>query len=119
MIGRSHHRRRAVPPARVPAALAAMMLGAAPAGLALADLVGADEPLTRHAAARLIDPNTASAAELRLLPSVGPALARNIIEHRETVGPFRDLTDLDAVPRIGERTLKGIAPFVRVEGVVR
>ncbi len=65
--------------------------------------LGADERL---------DPNQASADELRRLPRVGPKLAERIVAHREANGPFRTLADLDAVPGIGPALLAGITPHV-------
>lgn len=52
-----------------------------------------------------VDLNTADAATLETLPGVGPATAEKIIAHRETVGPFTGLQDLDAVPGIGPAAL--------------
>jgi competence protein ComEA len=56
-----------------------------------------------------IDLNTADAAELTLLPDIGPARARAIIADREAHGPFHTLADLDRVPDIGPRTIDGLA----------
>ena len=57
-----------------------------------------------------IDLNTATRAELQLLPRIGPALANAIVTDREANGPYRTLDELDRVPRIGPRTLITIAP---------
>ena len=59
-----------------------------------------------------IDPNTATAAELELLPRVGPALAGRIVESREADGAFGSLADLDRVRGIGPRTLELVEPYV-------
>lgn len=72
-------------------------------------------PLTPGEIALRIDPNRAGAAELELLPRIGPALARAIIERREQapVQPaFRTLADLDAIRGIGSLTLAEIAPHL-------
>jgi len=61
---------------------------------------------------RLIDVNTADAAELELLPRVGPALAQRIIAHREAHGPFRTLHDLERVKGIGPRTIERLTPMI-------
>lgn len=55
---------------------------------------------------RFINVNTASAAELELLPSIGPSLAKAIIDHRTKNGAFQSLADLDKVPGIGPKTLE-------------
>lgn len=62
-----------------------------------------------------IDPNRASAEELRLLPGVGPQLASNIIRYREqSAAPaFRTPADLDRVSRIGPATVARLTPFLK------
>ena len=60
----------------------------------------------------LVDINSADASELEVLPRVGPALARAIMESREVDGVFVDVDDLDRVPRIGEKTVERIRPYV-------
>ncbi len=62
-----------------------------------------------------INVNTAGAAELDLLPGIGPALAQRIIESRTATGPFRSLADLGRVSGIGDKTLEKLAPHVRFE----
>jgi competence protein ComEA len=72
-------------------------------------------PLAPGEVALRIDPNRASAAELELLPRIGPALARAIIEHREhaaTQPAFRTLADLDAIRGIGPVALAELAPHI-------
>ncbi len=68
------------------------------------------------ARARLrLDPNRATAAELALLPRIGPRLADNIVRHRgpcPTRPAFCDLADLDGVRGIGPATLAAISPFL-------
>ena len=60
-----------------------------------------------------LDVNSASADELELLPSVGPALAAKIVADRAARGPFKCVADLDRVSGIGPATLEEIAPYVR------
>jgi competence protein ComEA len=50
--------------------------------------------------------NTATEAELRQLPGIGPARAREIIADREANGPYRTLEDLARVPGIGPGILQ-------------
>lgn len=59
--------------------------------------------------------NAATAAELELLPGIGPALAQRIIEERTRLGSFKSIEDLDKVRGIGPRTLERLRPLVRVE----
>jgi competence protein ComEA len=60
----------------------------------------------------LVNVNTASQAELELLPRIGPALAARIIESRRTEGPFRTLKDLERVSGIGPKTVERLKPHV-------
>ncbi len=62
-----------------------------------------------------INLNTATAAELDLLPRIGPALAGRIIEDRQRNGPYRSIDDLDRVPGIGPKTIAKLVPFVTVD----
>lgn len=55
---------------------------------------------------RFINVNTASAAELELLPDIGPSLAKAMIDYRTKNGAFNSLADLDKVPGIGPKTLE-------------
>ncbi len=59
-----------------------------------------------------VDINHAQAAELALLPGVGPTLAQAILARRQTVGPFQSVADLTTVRGIGPGRLAQIAPYV-------
>lgn len=72
----------------------------------------AAEPLVRGGR---IDLNEASAADLELLPRIGPTLARRVVTDRERNGPFAAIEDLARVRGIGPRTLERLRPLVRVE----
>lgn len=63
---------------------------------------------------RPIDLNLASEEELRLLPGVGPALARAIVERRRRKGPFRSVEELLEVAGIGPRKLERLRPLLVV-----
>ena len=54
-------------------------------------------------ASEFISLNNATAEQLESLPSVGPSLAARIIEHRNAIGSFSDLTQLRDVSGIGEK----------------
>lgn len=61
-----------------------------------------------------LDLNTANAEELELLPLIGPAKAKAIVENRETEGPFRSIDEIVRVPGFGEKTRDRLAPFIVV-----
>jgi competence protein ComEA len=52
-----------------------------------------------------LDLNRATRAELRLLPGLGDALVKRIVEHRTRNGPFRSVDELRQVAGIGPMTL--------------
>ena len=52
----------------------------------------------------LINPNTASLAELMSLPGVGQTKARAIIAYRQQVGTFSSLDEITQVSGIGDKT---------------
>ncbi|HEX8151927.1 MAG TPA: helix-hairpin-helix domain-containing protein [Thermoanaerobaculia bacterium] len=49
----------------------------------------------------VVNINTAEAAQLALLPRVGPKAAQRIVEYRKEHGPFRKTSDLMQVKGIG------------------
>jgi competence protein ComEA len=75
----------------------------------------APAPPPQPAATRTININTASGAELELLPGIGPALAGRILEHRAKIGRFRSVDQLDDIKGIGPKVLAKLRPLVRVE----
>ncbi|MFE1645169.1 helix-hairpin-helix domain-containing protein [Microbacterium sp. P01] len=58
--------------------------------------------------------NTADEAALDTLPRIGPAMARRILEWRETNGRFTSVEDLLAVPGIGDKMLESLRELVTV-----
>ncbi len=67
------------------------------------------------AAARQIDINTASRAQLERLPGVGPALAVQIVDDREAHGPFGAPEDLTRVKGIGPKTYESLRDDITVK----
>ncbi|MFZ6027540.1 MAG: helix-hairpin-helix domain-containing protein [Chloroflexota bacterium] len=61
-----------------------------------------------------LDVNTASLVELEALPGIGFILAQNIINYRETYGPFSSLDDLQKVSGVGPATLEEMRQWLRV-----
>lgn len=63
-----------------------------------------------------VDLNSAPWYELSLLPRVGDAIARRILEYREKKGGFKCIEDLLEIKGIGEKTLEELRPFVFIGG---
>jgi competence protein ComEA len=62
-----------------------------------------------------INLNTATQAELELLPGIGPAMAKRILDYRAEHGRFTSVEQLDSVRGIGSRTMARLRPLVTVE----
>lgn len=62
----------------------------------------------------IINLNTATQAQLELLPGIGPSLASRIVEYRNEHGSFASVDELDRVKGIGSRTLERIRKLVKV-----
>lgn len=65
---------------------------------------------------RKVNVNTADAAQLALLPRVGPSIAQRIVEYRKQNGPFKKAEDLMLVRGIGEKTYDLLKPYVATSG---
>ena len=61
-----------------------------------------------------VDLNAADAAALDALPGIGPVLAERIVAHREEVGPFGSVDDLESVSGIGPSVLTAVRDLVTV-----
>jgi len=64
----------------------------------------------------VVNVNTASVEELQLLPGVGAARARAIVELRKQRGGFKSLEELREVKGLGDASLERLRPFVAFEG---
>jgi len=62
-----------------------------------------------------LDPNTADAASLEVLPGIGAARARAVVAAR-SAAPFTSLRDLERVPGIGPRTRAALEPWLEIAG---
>ena len=61
-----------------------------------------------------VDLNAADATALDALPGIGPVLAERIVSHREEVGPFGSVEDLESVRGIGPSLLSAVRDLVTV-----
>ncbi|UVT14460.1 MAG: RNA-binding transcriptional accessory protein [Nitrospira sp.] len=61
-----------------------------------------------------VNVNTASAPLLERVSGLNKALARNIVNYRDTNGPFANRTAIRNVPRLGEKTFEQAAGFLRI-----
>ena len=63
-----------------------------------------------------MDINTATVADLVLLPGIGDTLANRIVEYRESHGPFKTIDELIDVSGIGPAKLAAITEYITVGG---
>ncbi len=105
--------RAAEPPRgqRATGALLALLALPAAAWLATRESTLPAAPSANAIAAR-IDLRTASEAELRLLPGIGPTLSDRIVEHRASGARLVEVEDLDAIRGIGPRTVERLRPWL-------
>lgn len=68
-----------------------------------------------EAAPGLVNVNTAGVEELDTLPGIGPATAQNIIDHRQTNGPFQTIEEILDVSGIGPAKFEQIKELITVE----
>jgi competence protein ComEA len=62
-----------------------------------------------------ININTATAAELELLPGVGPAIAQRIVDYRKE-HPFKERNQIMRVKGVGQKTFAKIKDYLTLEG---
>ncbi len=63
-----------------------------------------------------VELNTASPQLLTYVSGLGPGLAQNIVEYRNTNGAFERREDLRKVPRMGDKAYEQAAGFLRIRG---
>ena len=63
-----------------------------------------------------VELNTASPSLLSYVAGINMGIARNIVAYREENGPFASRAQLKKVPKLGEKTFKQCAGFIRIAG---
>ena len=64
----------------------------------------------------VVNLNTATAEQLMLLPGIGEAKARAILDRRKQQGGFKTVDELLEVKGIGSAALERIRPFLAIQG---
>ncbi|RKU25670.1 hypothetical protein C6497_15020 [Candidatus Poribacteria bacterium] len=73
------------------------------------------EEIEKHPVPALLNINTATEVELETLPSIGPQMAKRIVQYRKENSDFKSVEDLTGVKGIGDKTLEKIRPYINVE----
>lgn len=82
---------------------------------AAAPLAAADKPANAQAGgAKLVNINTADAAQLAQLPQVGAKMAQRILDYRKSSGGFKRVQDLMKVKGIGEKVFAKLQPLITI-----
>lgn len=58
--------------------------------------------------------NTATQAQLELLPGIGPKMAERIVTHRKTQGAFQRIEQIQDVKGIGEKKFEALKPYLKI-----
>jgi competence protein ComEA len=62
-----------------------------------------------------INLNTATAEELQKLPAVGPSTAQKILDYRQQIGRFNDISQIQDVKGIGPKKFEKMRPFLTTQ----
>lgn len=66
--------------------------------------------------AGVVNVNTATSEQLQLLPGIGPARARAILEYRKRSGGFKSVDDLKQIDGIGDHAMSKIRSHCATQG---
>lgn len=107
-----------------PSILAGPPLGLAIAAIAILSVLAAATPLSMNLfhqsrahqtqQSTRINLNAASAAELQLIPSIGPKRAEDIVAYRDRIAGFRHPSQLQRISGIGPRTAETILRYAEI-----
>jgi len=67
------------------------------------------------AAAKLININMATAAELQALPGFGPVMSERVVDYREKNGAFEKIEDIKRVSGVGDKRFEQIEGLIAVK----
>jgi len=73
-------------------------------------------PSGMESKAGVINVNTASQDQLKMLPLIDDQLAKNMIDYRNSNGPFKSLDDLMNVKGMTKAKFDQIRPYVVLQG---
>ena len=83
---------------------------------AMAEPAAVEKPASKAVMQGTVNINTADAAQLALLPGIGPKAADSIISYRSSEGAFASIDDLVKVKGIGQKTLEKLRPYLSLKG---
>ncbi len=83
--------------------------------LAMSGAAIAGKPVMKKELSGVVNLNTATAAQLDLLPGIGEKAARRIIEHRSKT-PFAKIDDLRKVKGFGAKKMEKLKSFLTTSG---
>jgi competence protein ComEA len=69
---------------------------------------------TKKPPLRPVNINTATSAQLQLVPGIGPATAEKILTMRKSYGPFKSVDDLLAIKGLGKKRLDKMRKYLTV-----
>ncbi len=72
-------------------------------------------PFSRTPFGKLVNINTATAAELDALPGIGATYAQRIVDYRTQNGPFKKIEDIKKVRGIGDALFEQIKNLITVQ----
>jgi len=84
------------------------------AAVSTVSLGAADDKPAGAGADKLVNINTADAAQLARLPQVGPKMAQRILDFRKSSGGFKRVQDLLKVKGIGEKVFAKLQPLITI-----
>jgi competence protein ComEA len=98
----------------IPTGLLVCALAVAAAGVHAQSATGDRAAAGKAAAAAAVNLNTASVAQLEVLPGIGPRTAERIVEYRQKNGQFKKIEELMNVKGIGEKSFLKIKDRITV-----